>query len=56
MINFIETLFGVAIVAVVGALVLQWRGRRPGARRLGIVAGLAFALAVPLEVYVRYVR
>jgi high-affinity Fe2+/Pb2+ permease len=54
MINVIETLFGVAIAAALGALFLRWRGRPGAARRLAVLAGISFVVAAALEVYVRY--
>jgi len=53
MINFIETLFGIAAVTLVAAVVLLVRGNRPTARKLGWCAAAAGALGAVLEVYVR---
>jgi hypothetical protein len=53
MINFIETLFGITVVAIAAAIVMYWRGNRPAARKLGWLAAVAGAVAGVLEVYVR---
>ena len=53
MINFIETLFGVAAVSAIAAFILWVRQKRAGARRAGMVAAASLAVAVVLEVYVR---
>jgi hypothetical protein len=53
-INLIETLFGLAAVSAVAALIVRWRGRRPVARRLATFGGTCLLLAVVLELYVRY--
>ena len=53
MINFIETLFGLAIVAAVAALVAFARRRRAGARTLGAAALACAVLGGILEIYVR---
>jgi len=52
-INFIETLFGLAIVAAIAAAVALLRRRRAGARRLGLAALALAALGGALEVFVR---
>jgi hypothetical protein len=54
MINFIETLFGAAVVSVVAALILHWKGKRFVARRVAMTGGVCFVLALLLELYVRY--
>lgn len=53
MINFIETLFGLAITTSVAAIILFAMKRRPLARRFGIIALITGTLAVALELYVR---
>ena len=53
MINFIETLFGVAALSAILALVLWARRKRSAARRAGIAAAAALGVAIVLEVYVR---
>ena len=55
MINFIETLIGVAIVAGIAALIMYFRGRVIAARRLGIIAGASAVTAAALEIYVRWI-
>ena len=54
MINFIETLFGIAITSSVAAIILAAMKRRPLARKFGLVALGTGVLAVLLELYVRY--
>lgn len=56
MINFIETLFGLAIACSVAAAVLAAMGRRPMAKRFGIAALATGIPAVALELYVQSVR
>ena len=53
MINFIETLFGVAATSFVAALFLLWRGSRKNMRLMGALGGAALLLALILELYVR---
>ena len=53
MVNFVETLFGLAIAAAVAALVALLRRRRGGARRLGVAALALGALAGALELYLQ---
>ena len=53
MINFIETLFGIAIATALGAIVFLAVKRRQLAKRLAIIALIAGALGGALEVYVR---
>jgi hypothetical protein len=50
MINFIETLIGVAIVAAFAAVFMHFRGRAIAARRLGIVAAVSAVTAAALEI------
>lgn len=54
MINFIETLFGVAIATSVAAIILALLKRRPMAKKFGLVALATGLMAVLLELYVRY--
>jgi membrane-bound metal-dependent hydrolase YbcI (DUF457 family) len=55
MINFIESLFGLAILALLVAVVLWFSKRRPLAKKWGMAAvGLALLGGI-LEVYVRMV-
>jgi hypothetical protein len=55
MVNFVETLFGLAIVAAAVALVFLVRRRRATARRFGltalVLAGVAGILELYLQVY-----
>ena len=53
MVNFIETLFGLAIAAALAALVALLRRRPGGARRLGLAALVLAALGGALELYLR---
>ena len=53
MVNLIETLFGLAGVAAVAALVAWARKRRAGARRLGAAAAAFAILGAALELYAR---
>jgi hypothetical protein len=55
MINFIETLIGVAIVAGIAALIMYFRRRAIAARRLGIIAAVSAITAAALEIYVRWI-
>ena len=54
MINIIETLFGLAVMCSVAAVILFAGNKRPLAWRFGIAALINGALAVALELYVRY--
>lgn len=54
MINFIETLFGIAVIGTIAAIILWIRRKRTHAQRAGIVAAASLGLAIVLEVYVRY--
>jgi hypothetical protein len=53
-INFIETLFGIAIATALVGLGLLIARRRPMARRMGTIALVSGALGGLLELYVRY--
>ncbi len=53
MVNFIETLFGLAILAAVVALVCLIRRRQSAARRLGIAAVALACVGGILELYLR---
>jgi hypothetical protein len=53
MVNFVETLFGVAIVAALAAAVLSLRGRRPLARRITAFGLVVAAVAVALEIWLQ---
>ncbi len=53
MVNFIETLFGLAIAAALASLVSLVRRRRDTARKLGLAAVALAALAGILELYLR---
>jgi hypothetical protein len=53
MVNFIETLFGLAIVAALVALVSLLRRRRDTARKFGLAAIVLAGLGGILEVYLR---
>ncbi len=55
MINFIETLFGIAIVAGIAAIVMHVRKRPVARTRMLWIAVLAGLLGGLLEVYVRVV-
>ena len=52
-INFIETLLGVAAATALGAIVTFAMKRRELAKRLGIIALIAGAVGGALELYVR---
>jgi hypothetical protein len=53
MVTFVEVLFGLAALTFVAALVLAFRGRRILARRYALVGGIAAAIAIFLEWYLR---
>jgi hypothetical protein len=53
MVNFVETLFGLAIVAAIVALVFLLRRRRAAARKLGIAAIALAGVAGILELYLQ---
>ena len=53
MINFLETLFGLAILGALAAVVLFAAKRRSQAKRVAIVTGSIAALAIALEIGVR---
>ena len=53
MVNFVETLFGLTIAAVLLAIVLRLRGGRPRARRIAIAAACTGAVAAALEIYLQ---
>ena len=53
MVNFVETLFGLAIVAAVAAIILFLVRRRVLSRQLGIAAVALGVLGSVLELYLR---
>jgi hypothetical protein len=55
MINFIETLFGIAIIAGIAAIVMHVRKRPVARARMMWIAILAGVLGGLLEIYVRVV-
>ena len=55
MINFIETLFGLAAAAFLAAIVFYFLKKRDRTQKLLTFGVGSFILAVALELYVRYV-
>jgi len=53
MVNFVETLFGLAIVAAVVTAVLYFTRRRAGARKAGTAAVALLGVATILELYLQ---
>jgi len=53
-INLIETLFGMAAGGFGIALFMLWRNRKEWALRGALIGGIALALAIGLELYVRF--
>ena len=55
MVNFVETLFGLAAAGFVVAIVLLLMGRKPRARRVALAALVVGVLAVLGELYLQFV-
>ena len=53
MVNLVETLFGLATVAAIAAVILFLARRRSLSRRLGIAAVVSVLLGGLLELYLR---